>query len=216
MTAEHKKKRLTFAREHLEWGAVNWGKVIFTDEKKFNVDGPDGLASYWHDLRLTPEYFSKRQQGGNSVMVWGAISYFGTVQLSGVPGNMDSRKYCKILCYDLLPPAAELLGEDWVLMHDGVSVHRSNFTRKWLEQHNISCLGWPGKSPDLNVIENVWGKLVREVYKHGKQFESVEELAEAIFVGWELIEDDYCRKLYKSIPRRLVEVLERKGRVTNY
>ena len=37
--------------------------------KKFNLDGPDGLAYYWHDLRMEELTFSRRQQGGGSVMV---------------------------------------------------------------------------------------------------------------------------------------------------
>ena len=47
--------------------------VIFTDEKKFNLDGPDGFKYYWHDLRPEPEWFSKRAFGGGSLMVWAGI-----------------------------------------------------------------------------------------------------------------------------------------------
>ena len=31
-------------------------------------------------------------------------------------------------------------------------------------------------SPDINIMENLWGILVREVYKNGKQFSNVEDL----------------------------------------
>ncbi|UMM13991.1 hypothetical protein L5515_001994 [Caenorhabditis briggsae] len=54
--------------------ATDWDKIIFSDEKKFNLDGPDGFNSYWHDLKKDPLHFSKRNFGGGRLMVWGAFS----------------------------------------------------------------------------------------------------------------------------------------------
>ena len=31
-----------------------WLSTIFSDEKKWNLDGPDGYKFYWHDLRSEP------------------------------------------------------------------------------------------------------------------------------------------------------------------
>uniref|UniRef100_A0A1I7WR02 DDE_3 domain-containing protein n=1 Tax=Heterorhabditis bacteriophora TaxID=37862 RepID=A0A1I7WR02_HETBA len=54
-----------------------WTSVPTFDEKKFNLDGPDGCHSYWRDLRKEPRHFSTRNFGGGSVMVWGAFSRMG-------------------------------------------------------------------------------------------------------------------------------------------
>ena len=63
LTDDHKRARVQFANEMLK-KSQNWQRVLFTDEKKFNLDGPDGWQYYWHDLRRDPETFFSRAQGG--------------------------------------------------------------------------------------------------------------------------------------------------------
>ena len=70
----HIERREVFGRDHMTWER-RWRAVVFTDEKKFNLDGPDGFKNYWHVLGSQYEHFSKRQGGGKSVMVWGGFAY---------------------------------------------------------------------------------------------------------------------------------------------
>ncbi|CAI5442152.1 unnamed protein product [Caenorhabditis angaria] len=66
LTLRHKDNRLTFAKANM---ATDWDKIIFSDEKKFNLDGPDGYNSYWHDIRKDQLRFPKRNFGGGRVMI---------------------------------------------------------------------------------------------------------------------------------------------------
>ncbi|TMW47240.1 hypothetical protein DOY81_007683 [Sarcophaga bullata] len=50
LNATRKAKRLQFAREHMSYNK-EWQRIVFSDEKKFNLEGPDGYNYYFHDLR---------------------------------------------------------------------------------------------------------------------------------------------------------------------
>ncbi|KHJ84590.1 hypothetical protein OESDEN_15694 [Oesophagostomum dentatum] len=64
LTARHKALRLRFASENIE---RNWTKVVFSDEKKFNLGSSDGSKFYWRVLRKSPVQFSRRNFGGGAV-----------------------------------------------------------------------------------------------------------------------------------------------------
>ncbi|GBM19828.1 Transposable element Tc3 transposase [Araneus ventricosus] len=88
----HISKRLKWARNHMPYGD-KWMAILFSDDKKWNLDGPDGNIKYWHDLRKEPRSFFSRQSGGGSMMVWAAFGFNGQVDLSFLGGRQNSPKY---------------------------------------------------------------------------------------------------------------------------
>jgi len=72
-------------------------------------------------------------------------------------------------------------------------------------------LPWPAKSPDLNVIENVWGILARLVYENGRQFANHDELIRQINVKWNLITTNYLKSLVDDMPTRIADDILKRG-----
>lgn len=91
-----------------------WHKVIFNDEKKFNLDGPDAYRDYWHDLRKEELLFSKRNFGAGLVMVWGAFGWNGTTNLSFMECRYKSTDYINELKTYLLPSAKKISGKNFI------------------------------------------------------------------------------------------------------
>ncbi|CAI2350277.1 unnamed protein product [Caenorhabditis sp. 36 PRJEB53466] len=89
-------------------------------------------------------------------------------------------------------------------------------TQNWLAAKGIKDLQWPACSPDLNPVENVWGLLVRRVYRHGKQYASVQDLKDALLIEWNLVTAAELKNLVSSMPKRLFQVIQKNGGETSY
>lgn len=210
----HKTRRMAFAKKHLNKVGF-WERVLFTDEKKFNLDGPDGCQYYWHDIRKDPETYSKRVAGGGSVMVWAGVCLNGKTKIAFLEGKQTAVKYTQTLSDYLCPFLQELQDDhglrDPIFQQDGASIHTAKATQAFLSILNVTTMEWPAKSPDLNIIENVWGVLARSVYAGGRQFTCREDLKKQIEVSWRQVSAGYLKTLVEDMPTRIAEVIIRGG-----
>lgn len=215
LTTKHKQLRVEFAARHLN-KLDEFKLTIYTDEKKFNLDGPDGCQYYWHDLRNEREKYSCNVAGGGSVMIWGGFSYYGKSEIAFLEGRQNSAKYVQTLKQYLVPAIEELKRQSGrslaLFQQDNASVHSSGESMEFIKTLDAETAKWPAKSPDLNPIENVWGVLARSVYANGRQFSTRAELKREIEKCWRELDQQYLRGLVEGMPTRMAQVILQRGK----
>ncbi len=163
-----------------------------------------------------------------SVMFWGMVSYEGPVCLVPVTGviprmeeygsvkTLDSDKYRALLTEYLVPYLEKDNNRvNKIFQQDGASIHTSKIMKSFFEQEEICPPVWPAKSPDLSVIENIWG-LIKIKLKH-RNIQKVSDIEFHVMELWnEVCTPECCKALYDGIPLRIQKVIANQGARINH
>lgn len=216
LTRLHRQKRKDWALQYLK---TDFKQVLFTDEARATLDGPDGWASGWVlKQQKTPTRY-RRQQGGGGLMIWAGIINDEVVGPIQVPDGvkLDSESYCELLeegFFTWLDKQSSARKRKLIFQQDNAPSHASRFTKAYLKERGIKedqIMTWPPNSADLNPIENYWAILKREIYKERRQFSSKNALWEAVQQAAKSIPSSVIKKLTASMDSRLLEVTRKDG-----
>jgi len=181
-----------------------------------NSDGPDLWRSWTPENQ--PLVRNKKQQGGPSIQIWGMLLPGPIVSVFELTPRGDSKDYIEFIETQALPVVRSVFDDNFLLQQDNAPTHSSESARNRFRELGVRVLDWPARSPDLNLIENVWSILSSIVYD-GRQFSSKEELWNAIDSAVSKINTDHRESLIRichPIERRVIQVIERGGGKTDY
>lgn len=124
-----KKNRLLWAKERENWTAEEWGRIVFSDESKFNLIGCDSgvrvrrrAGERYHEECLQPTV-----KHSPYVMVWGAITKTGVGEIVLLESTVNSTVYKDIIREGVLPTMEQLSDsvENPIFQDDSAPCHRS-------------------------------------------------------------------------------------------
>ena len=100
-----------------------------------------------------------------------------------------------------------------IFMQDGAPAHTAKLTQTWCSDHlpgYWAKADWPGNSPDLNPIENLWSILGEKLSKL-PEFTTINSLVENLKIEWARIDPTILQNLTIDMPNRVKEVINRSG-----
>lgn len=221
----HRDDRVAFALQHLHYAPNDWDSVIFTGEKAF-YSTTNATFKVWKPQDGSPyeeRYASACNDSGRvTCSFWGWMSARGPGKLVEILPPMTSSEYVKLLQDVLLPSVREVYSEDDMptirLALDDSSVHGSEAVRKWFASHTeIEVLRWPAKSPDLNIMDNVWACMVKN-WRLTEVARNRDTLVSHVMHAWDKLREspEFFSNLARSVRYRINQVIDQHGSWTDF
>ncbi|GFW86759.1 transposable element Tcb2 transposase [Trichonephila clavipes] len=115
LTSRHRRDRIEWATEHVNWRRNEWSNVLFSDESRFSVNPNNRRIFIWRDH-------------GNLYIIR--------------DGSLTARRYRDKILRLIVVPYAAAIGDDFILMNDNCRLHRANVVEDFLFEEGIIRMEW--------------------------------------------------------------------------
>lgn len=189
-----------------------WNQIVFSDEKCLQSYNNGKVKVYRKRGEESDIHIYRRSLNRFKINLFGYITSTVIGNLYVFSDNTDSEKYINYLHRSVFPDVIDDVGPRFIWQQDGVGFYVSKLSLDYFNKINANLLVWPPASPDLNIIENVWSLLQKEVNSiimlDGLP-SNKEMLIEYSFRAWYSIDKQFIVNLYNSLPNRVLNLLNR-------
>ena len=212
-------QRIEFCKKYKDLSVEDWSRFIYSDESYVQINFDQIMNRIRRtslENPLLPKFTAKSVKHPLKVMIWGCFNQRGPGRIHICEGSMNSKYYLEILNRKLLPSVQDFDIDGEVFhLDDSARPHRTKEIINWHETNNIKKIQWPGNSPDLNPIENLWA-ILKAKLKKKRNLNQRELISNIVKVWFHEIPKDIFKNLSDSMPNRIKKVLKNKGNTTKY
>lgn len=230
LTEKQRMHRLKFAKDHKKWTENDWKRVMWSDESPFELFHAPNRQNdrVWaSDSANVPAVETVKNP--QKVHVWGMMSHCALSDLHVVPlkTTINGQYYREnILAKQGLDAVNRTATngsilerklvenqDEAIFMQDGAPPHTAKATQQWCRENLPGFWEkdvWPGNSPDLNPIENIWS-IMQQMLDQEKPATSISGLVKQIKRAWASIRPSVLANLVAGVPNRMRLCIAAKG-----